>query len=194
MFLFHLTGAKMKRFLLGVLSLCTASFGLALLSPAKADVVWTVNGTFQDGTTLTGTFQINVYGYLDKNYSLTTQANGAFSGFTYTSSNSYFQNGSFYVDFQPGYKQDLHLAFLNSLLTPSPDNPILSAASPATGPSYECINSYSCFDLGGGTVRYLGTGFASAVPEASTWAMMLLGFAGVGLIAYRRPRRLQRAS
>jgi hypothetical protein len=27
---------------------------------------------------------------------------------------------------------------------------------------------------------------ASAVPEPSTWAMMLLGFAGVGFIAYRR--------
>jgi len=24
------------------------------------------------------------------------------------------------------------------------------------------------------------------VPEASTWAMMILGFAGVGLLAYRR--------
>jgi len=29
---------------------------------------------------------------------------------------------------------------------------------------------------------------APAVPEASTWAMMILGFAGVGLLAYRRRR------
>jgi hypothetical protein len=27
---------------------------------------------------------------------------------------------------------------------------------------------------------------ASAVPEASTWAMMILGFAGIGVMAYRR--------
>jgi hypothetical protein len=27
---------------------------------------------------------------------------------------------------------------------------------------------------------------ASAVPEPSTWAMMVLGFAGVGFMAYRR--------
>jgi hypothetical protein len=27
-----------------------------------------------------------------------------------------------------------------------------------------------------------------AVPEASTWAMMILGFAGVGVLAYRRRR------
>jgi choice-of-anchor C domain-containing protein len=30
----------------------------------------------------------------------------------------------------------------------------------------------------------------SAVPEASTWAMMLLGFAGVGFLAYRRARKI----
>jgi hypothetical protein len=29
-------------------------------------------------------------------------------------------------------------------------------------------------------------GFSSAVPEASTWAMMMLGFFGVGFLAYRR--------
>jgi hypothetical protein len=28
--------------------------------------------------------------------------------------------------------------------------------------------------------------FASAVPEASTWAMMILGFAGIGFLTYRR--------
>lgn len=28
----------------------------------------------------------------------------------------------------------------------------------------------------------------SAVPEASTWAMMILGFAGIGVLAYRRRR------
>jgi PEP-CTERM motif-containing protein len=29
----------------------------------------------------------------------------------------------------------------------------------------------------------------AAVPEPSTWAMMILGFAGVGLMAYRRSRK-----
>jgi hypothetical protein len=32
---------------------------------------------------------------------------------------------------------------------------------------------------------------ASAVPEPSTWAMMILGFAGVGFMAYRRSRKDQ---
>jgi hypothetical protein len=30
----------------------------------------------------------------------------------------------------------------------------------------------------------------SAVPEPSTWAMMILGFLGVGLMAYRRKAKL----
>ena len=34
----------------------------------------------------------------------------------------------------------------------------------------------------------------SAVPEASTWLMMLLGFAGIGFAAYRRSRRNEKVS
>jgi hypothetical protein len=29
----------------------------------------------------------------------------------------------------------------------------------------------------------------AAVPEPSTWAMMILGFAGVGFMAYRRQKQ-----
>jgi hypothetical protein len=32
----------------------------------------------------------------------------------------------------------------------------------------------------------ISTAVASAVPEPSTWAMMILGFAGIGFMAYRR--------
>ncbi|HLL27600.1 MAG TPA: PEPxxWA-CTERM sorting domain-containing protein [Xanthobacteraceae bacterium] len=34
---------------------------------------------------------------------------------------------------------------------------------------------------------------SSGVPEPSTWAMMLIGFAGIGLLAYRRSRKLAAA-
>jgi hypothetical protein len=30
---------------------------------------------------------------------------------------------------------------------------------------------------------------ASGVPEPSTWAMMLIGFAGIGLMTYRRTKK-----
>ncbi|HEY2149061.1 MAG TPA: PEPxxWA-CTERM sorting domain-containing protein [Pirellulales bacterium] len=32
------------------------------------------------------------------------------------------------------------------------------------------------------------TGISDTVPEPATWALMLLGFVGLGLAAYRRPR------
>jgi hypothetical protein len=38
----------------------------------------------------------------------------------------------------------------------------------------------------GGEIR----GFLHAVPEPSTWAMMILGFAGVGFMAYRRKNKM----
>ena len=48
---------------------------------------------------------------------------------------------------------------------------------PGSGTSFETI---------GGNLAYQLVGNISAVPEPSTWAMMLLGFAGVGVMAYRR--------
>ena len=39
---------------------------------------------------------------------------------------------------------------------------------------------------------FLSATFTAAVPEPSTWAMMLLGFCGVGFMAYRRRREHQR--
>jgi hypothetical protein len=37
---------------------------------------------------------------------------------------------------------------------------------------------------------YAKSGVVAAVPEPSTWAMMILGFAGVGFMAYRRKSKL----
>lgn len=46
-------------------------------------------------------------------------------------------------------------------------------------PQYNAIDNFS---------------FTAAVPEPSTWAMMLLGFAGVGFVAYRRRNRTMLAA
>jgi hypothetical protein len=53
-----------------------------------------------------------------------------------------------------------------------------------------CINNI-CGQGGYGVaqVELFGSPAVSAVPESSTWAMMLLGFAGLGLMAYRRTSR-----
>ena len=41
-------------------------------------------------------------------------------------------------------------------------------------------------DSGDFAAYFDGVSIASSVPEPSTWAMMLLGFAGLGFYAYRR--------
>jgi len=45
--------------------------------------------------------------------------------------------------------------------------------------------------IAGTTAGYggnLSTSLVAPIPEPSTWAMMILGFAGVGFMAYRRRR------
>ena len=63
-----------------------AAAGFALSGPAKADVTWLVNGTFDDGGMVFGQFTINVYGYLENNYNLLTTAGGTLPGFDYNPS------------------------------------------------------------------------------------------------------------
>lgn len=50
-----------------------------------------------------------------------------------------------------------------------------------TGPFFDPFNSYANRALG-----FQLESAVAAVPEPSTWAMMILGFAGVGFMAYRR--------
>lgn len=169
----------------GIFSALAALLLLSLGTPtsAKADVVWTINGSFEDGGTLSGSFTINVYGYLS-DWDLITQTVGLFGGFEYKPGNSYISNGALYAEFQPGYVRDLHLAFTTDLGVASADNPIIGGSP---GASYECVGSYNCYIPLGGTTRYLAEGVAvAAIPEPSTWAMMILGFFGIGFMAYRR--------
>jgi hypothetical protein len=100
------------------------------------------------------------------------------TGLGYTPANSYFANGTFYFDAQPGYQGDLHLEFLGDLGIASANNQMIGGNP---GPSYECQGSYSCFDLQGGTTRFIASGSAvAAAPEPAVWAMLCLGFVGLG--------------
>ncbi|UPK07716.1 PEPxxWA-CTERM sorting domain-containing protein [Bradyrhizobium sp. 170] len=54
----------------------------------------------------------------------------------------------------------------------------VSAVQPAGGPLWPTVDNLT-----------LAQGLTSAVPEPSTWAMMILGFAGVGYMTYRRRKQ-----
>jgi hypothetical protein len=43
-------------------------------------------------------------------------------------------------------------------------------------------------------VTYSGTVTVGSVPETSTWAMMVIGFAGLGYAGYRASRRAAAAT
>jgi PEP-CTERM motif len=174
---------KLRSALLKVAILAAAGF--ALSGPAKADVTWLVNGTFDDGGMVFGHFTINVYGYLENNYNLLTTAGGTLPGFDYNPSdaNITIATTANSVDFQINYQQDLHLTFADNLGIPAFSNPIVGGSP---GPSWECALSYSCYIPLYGLTRYIASGSATAVPEPSTWAMMGLGFVGLGGLAFRR--------
>jgi hypothetical protein len=68
----------------------------------------------------------------------------------------------------------------------------------ATSATFNAIGSLSVVkdqsdfagSAGSADSSILGNAFSvMAVPEASTWAMMLIGFAGIGFVAYRRAKR-----
>ena len=149
-----------------------AAGAAAIPTIASADTTWLIeDATFDDGGTLTGTFTLNQYGYLET-ASLTTSAGGVLGGQSYDATSN-ASNGATYLDFNPGYTTDLHIVFADSLTTGESHNDIVAG-------SYECEGSYSCYVPEGGTVRYLIGGYATYVPEPATWAMMVLGLGLIG--------------
>jgi hypothetical protein len=171
-----------------VRGLCAAAAAgvLAMAGAAHADVTWIVTGTFNDGGTLSGTFTMNQYDYLVGDFSITTTAGSAESGFTYTAANSYFSNSSpggspVYIDFQPQYYSDLHIQFANDLGVPAASDAIIGGYQ---GPSFECQNSWSCPNGSAENyaIRYLVSGQATMapIPEPATWGLMIVGLGGLG--------------
>jgi len=80
---------------------------------------------------------------------------------------------------------------------------LIQSPSTGSGQTFWCVQVNGCFDFAGpaeaidphtgfnftrqayGDQQVIAT-VAGAVPEPSTWAMMLIGFAGLGFAAYRR--------
>jgi hypothetical protein len=163
-------------------------FGVALIaatalisSAAQADVHWYVSGTFDDGATITGTFDINQYGYI-ANPDLTTDT-GIFTGMNYTPATVSTNNTTTSLTFDfNAYMDEMQLYFASDLNVGTATNALLTT-------SKECRGNY-CGS--GGLTRHIVSGFASinpipSVPEPATWGLMIVGFGLTGA-AMRRAK------
>jgi PEP-CTERM motif len=65
------------------------------------------------------------------------------------------------------------------------ENQFTTIATLGPGLTWVTIHSDEGFD----SFKQFEINISAAVPEPSTWAMMVLGFAGVGFMAYRRTRK-----
>ncbi len=166
-----------------------SALSLAAINPASAEIV-SATFTQPDGGVTTGLYDgivhVMVSGF---GQSLSSDLNDAF--YLFDPQNPPVHDGSFY-----------QLTFGTSTLVGF--DPAQDAINFLIGglPAYSATHVYS-FDLNTGvsvpTQLHFGTSdgnfsdnsgsfsiTVSAVPEASTWAMMILGFAGIGFMAYRR--------
>ncbi len=160
----------------------TAVAASALMAgAAQAVVVFNVTGTFATvagapAGTLTGTFTANDALSSVTAFDLTASAAGAFAGYRYTNVNSAVTAQSLPQFFQLNSTtggNELRLYFT----TP------LTMAGATISPTF----SYESEPSGGnrlpsGTV----TRAVAGVPEPASWAMMLMGFAGLGHAMRRR--------
>jgi hypothetical protein len=179
----------MKKF--GSLILPTLLLGAAMAMPASPAAALVVVDTTYSFTISNGSYTVQVdppiTGTLtvDATNQLVTGVNidaGIFGTFT----SLLFENNNFvYLGVPETYigMENTSNTYLFNLMLNSTAS--LFSGQPTT---IDSVNSYfyavpGCCLLG---QPISGTLTVSAVPEPSTWAMMLLGFAGVGFMAYRR--------
>jgi hypothetical protein len=162
------------------------------ISANAAIIDWTLsNATFSGGGTATGTFSIDsTTGFLT-DYDITTTSSLLFPATVYTpltvgqvGYDTYANSNSFFL-YTVAFGPKLELNFANSLTIAAPN--MLLPGQPNLEGSWECTANCSILrNITGGEAIVAVAG----VPEPSTWAMMILGFAGVGFMAYRRKSKM----
>ena len=154
---------------------------------SHANIRYDVTGTFDDGATVSGYFDINVYGYLSA-FDLTT-TDGSIAGYEYTPTTSYTNGGASYLTFNRAYPNAYQGALQLDFSAPLSGYGLQPLVTGEGGPSWETAGYVNVDDVPPEPVRYLVSGAVIGVPELSTWAMMLAGFVGLGLAGHRRARK-----
>jgi hypothetical protein len=160
-------------------------------------IVWTLSGvTFEDGGTASGTFATDSTTGAVTSFNIVTTAGWILDGATYgtdiySAFDDFFSPNSFAIAAKNQLALPLiNFAFLNALSTAGTNLLQVSFDLPADQVSFECNQNLCGAD--DAIVRYATAGSAigvvQAIPEPSTWAMLLLGFAGLGFLSYRRSK------
>jgi hypothetical protein len=174
------------------ISACLVAGILCLASQAKADVVESVTMDFQSGAIFTGTVSFT------NDFSSITDVNGTLTGYQYPTvgyvgtgadvidsvfalNANYSSGAPIYGNFLQDGPSDGTASFNLILFTYDYANaPTLVFADPSAG--YLGLgNSVNGLDP-------LVSGSIGAVPELSTWIMLLIGFVGLGM--YHRTRKV----
>jgi PEP-CTERM motif len=167
----------MKRFSLSILPALLLGAMALPSSPASADVFFNYsgNGIYSDvslgAETFSGSFTFDATTSQVTAASLTTSSLGNYSAI---------------LDQGPGGSA-YRLTLTNAFFTFSLD--LDTQAFLVAGQTTQVDNHLSSIEINS-TATAVGSNFdgtfTTGVPEPSSWAMMLLGFAGIGLMAHRR--------
>jgi hypothetical protein len=156
--------------------------------------------TFGPGITWTSSYSnanfgwTGYYGFVGNGFWSGTPMAGtnsptAFMNYTFSTPISAFLSE---VNWAPGYSNGANI-FMSAF---DSSNALIETFQFANGssnlvsPGYygfqEDSSSIARIEFSGGYIGDRNISISSAVPEPSTWAMLILGFAGVGFMAYRR--------
>jgi hypothetical protein len=171
-------------FLLGSFALGAAG----LVEPATASILdWELeNVLFDDGGQMSGTFSVNTTNGAVIAFDITTTTGSILAGFHYDEATGFaggdLLSGNSFIIQDNEQNRYIQFDFANPLVSGGV-NPLLPPPVVGSG-SFECNNCVLVRTvLDGGDARTI------AVPELSTWAMLLVGFAGLGFAGYRQTAR-----
>ena len=184
---------------LKIVSLISAGFlGTLIALPANADILWNWSFAGESGTFLTdgaAVGQVATPGtYLFKDFTVGFSAVGepvgsvtggqyVASGFLDTSTPySFVWNGSAVTEWDKTGLNDFNWWVFNNTAG-------LDFYEFGETPSDVNDPTQAVIFLNGVYLTHGAINVAAAVPEPSTWAMLLIGFAGIGFAAYRKRRR-----
>jgi hypothetical protein len=159
-----------------------AALSAMLPASSSADVIYTYTGNVFTTASAPYTTADSVTGYIDVTVAAFSFSDGVN---TITNVNKVSDNINFTTDASSGAVISWSISLTGSLGSINTDC-VGQCSLQNVIPNGADVVTDSAFNSTAFNTDTPGTWAVSAVPEPSTWAMMLLGFAGIGFLAYRR--------